>query len=191
MPPESSTQASGAPLLTCTDVANRAFRFRCWSSPVAYRHPETPGGGQTHVAQRHGGPLRMRPTVPHHPRRSQSRTHHLRRVRVPVRGHRPRRGVLISKHQSCDRSDEGVVLVSNGVAGSCSSDCSSSPKLRLGARLLRWGGPLLAAPPLGLPGGGSGVQGRGLPCAERLAVWQGLSAPGGDDHLIGTFPTYL
>jgi hypothetical protein len=35
MSPESSTQASGAPLLTCTDGANRAFRFRCWSSPEA------------------------------------------------------------------------------------------------------------------------------------------------------------
>jgi hypothetical protein len=31
--------------------------------------------------------------------------------------------------------------------------------------------------PVGLPGGGSGVQGWCVPCAERPAVWQGLSAP--------------
>jgi hypothetical protein len=37
------------------------------------------------------------------------------------------------------------------------------------------GGDLLAARPRGLPGGGSGVQGWGVPCAQWPAVWQGLS----------------
>jgi len=37
------------------------------------------------------------------------------------------------------------------------------------------GGDLLAARPRGLPGGGSGVQGWGAPCAQWPAVWQGLS----------------
>ena len=36
--------------------------------------------------------------------------------------------------------------------------------------------------PRGLSGGGSGVQGWGFPCAEWPAVWQGLSAPGGENQ---------
>jgi hypothetical protein len=46
MPQESSIQAHGAPPLNCTDRANRAFRFRCWSSPVTRRAELFGGGGR-------------------------------------------------------------------------------------------------------------------------------------------------
>jgi hypothetical protein len=73
----------------------------------------------------------------------------------------PMRHCLRRCHAVFPGLEHAVDIVSRVVVGDLS---------RLG-----WSSPC-GAPSGGLAGGGSAGQGRGVPCAQRLAVWPGLSA---------------
>jgi hypothetical protein len=106
----------------------------------------------------------------------------------PMDSRRAASSTVSSVESSDSVSSRGPVLVSRPVGGRCiwwfpvgrrvpGNACGSVQGAGCVPHGWWWGWVSPRGAPVGLPGGGSGVQGWGVPCAEWSAVWQGLSAP--------------